>query len=48
MKYVGIWWEMHLGKSTWDMEGSQNMNTFTEGEKGPAVMVLRLKMQKIY
>jgi len=34
MKYVGIWWEMHLGKSTWDMEGSQNMNTFTEGEKG--------------
>ncbi len=29
MKYVGIWWEMHLGKSTWDMEGSQSMNTFT-------------------
>ncbi len=24
MKYVGIWWEMHLGKSTWDYAGSQN------------------------
>ncbi|MBK8044614.1 MAG: glycoside hydrolase family 97 protein [Haliscomenobacter sp.] len=21
MKYVGIWWEMHLGKSSWDMAG---------------------------
>ncbi len=36
MKYVGIWWEMHLGKSTWDMEGSQSMNTFTKsGEIKP-------------
>ncbi len=34
MKYVGIWWEMHIGKSTWDMEGSQDMNTYTEGQKG--------------
>jgi hypothetical protein len=33
MKYVGIWWEMHLGKSTWDMEGSQNMDNFTNGGK---------------
>lgn len=32
MKYVGIWWEMHIGKSTWDMEGSQDMNTFMEGK----------------
>jgi hypothetical protein len=24
MKYVGVWWEMHLGKSTWDYAGSQN------------------------
>lgn len=32
MKYVGIWWEMHIGKSTWDMEGSQDMNTRTEGK----------------
>jgi hypothetical protein len=32
MKYVGIWWEMHIGKSTWDMKGSQDMNTWTEGK----------------
>ncbi len=29
-KYVGIWWEMHIGKSTWDYAGSQDMNTFIE------------------
>ena len=23
MKYVGIWWEMHVGKSTWDYSGTQ-------------------------
>lgn len=23
-KYIGIWWEMHVGISTWDYEGSQN------------------------
>ncbi len=23
-KYVGIWWEMHIGTSTWDYAGSQN------------------------
>lgn len=34
MKYVGIWWEMHIGKSTWDMEGSQDMNTYIEGKRG--------------
>ncbi len=34
MKYVGIWWEMHIGKSTWDMEGSQDMNTVTTGKVG--------------
>ena len=34
MKYVGIWWEMHIGKSTWDMEGSQDMNTYTTGKAG--------------
>lgn len=32
-KYVGIWWEMHIGTATWDMEGSQDMNTFTNKEK---------------
>lgn len=34
MKYVGIWWEMHIGKSTWDYEGSQDMNSFTTGKVG--------------
>ena len=34
MKYVGIWWEMHIGKSTWDLEGSQDMNTYTTGQVG--------------
>jgi hypothetical protein len=34
MKYVGIWWEMHIGKSTWDLEGTQDMNTFSIGKKG--------------
>ena len=29
MKYNGIWWEMHLGLSTWDMEATQDMNTFS-------------------
>ncbi len=24
MKYIGIWWEMHIGISTWDYAGSQN------------------------
>ena len=32
MKYVGIWWEMHIGKSTWDYAGSQNGQT-TNGLK---------------
>jgi hypothetical protein len=34
MKYVGIWWEMHIGKSTWDLEGTQDMNTYIDGERG--------------
>lgn len=32
-KYVGIWWEMHIGKSTWDYAGSQDMNSFTTDAK---------------
>jgi glucan 1,4-alpha-glucosidase len=24
MKYIGIWWEMHLGKSTWDYESGKH------------------------
>ncbi len=31
-KYVGIWWEMHLGKSTWDMEATQDMTTYTTSQ----------------
>src|SRR5690606_14944737 len=31
MKYVGIWWEMHVGISTWDYAGSQNAQN-TGGE----------------
>lgn len=23
VKYVGIWWEMHVGKSSWDLKGEQ-------------------------
>ncbi|UII27715.1 glycoside hydrolase family 97 protein [Fulvivirga maritima] len=33
MKYVGIWWEMHLDKSTWDMSAQQNMGSFTDNAK---------------
>lgn len=28
MKYTGIWWEMHLGKSTWDYGMTQDMGTW--------------------
>lgn len=27
-KYVGIWWEMHMGKSTWDYGLTQDMGTY--------------------
>jgi glucan 1,4-alpha-glucosidase len=27
-KYIGLWWEMHVGKSTWDYAGSQDMNSW--------------------
>ncbi len=30
MKYMGIWWEMHLGNSTWDYEGSQSMDSWQD------------------
>lgn len=32
MKYVGIWWEMHLGKSTWD-DASGKHGATTENAK---------------
>ncbi len=33
MKYVGVWWEMHLGVSTWDLERTQDMNTFNVAKR---------------
>jgi glucan 1,4-alpha-glucosidase len=27
-KYVGVWWEMHVGRSTWDFAGTQDMNSW--------------------
>ncbi|GGD32928.1 glycoside hydrolase family 97 protein [Flavobacterium orientale] len=35
MKYVGIWWEMHVGKATWDYAGSQNAQNTTDGSLKP-------------
>jgi len=32
IKYMGIWWEMHLGKSTWDMKSRRHGAT-TENAK---------------
>lgn len=31
-KYMGIWWEMHLGKSTWDYGATQDMNSWMGGK----------------
>ena len=31
-KYMGIWWEMHLGKNTWDMKSGRHGAT-TENAK---------------
>ena len=33
MKYVGIWWEMHLRKSTWDIEEGKVHGATTENAK---------------
>ncbi len=35
MKYVGIWWEMHVGKATWDYAGSQNAQNNADGSPKP-------------
>jgi len=35
MKYVGIWWEMHVGKSTWDYMGSQNASNVLDQNLKP-------------
>lgn len=31
-KYVGIWWEMHLSKASWDYAGTQDMDAFQGGK----------------
>ncbi len=36
MKYVGIWWEMHVGISTWDYAGSQNAQNSLSQELLPS------------
>lgn len=36
MKYVGIWWEMHVGKATWDYAGSQNAQNAQISELKPS------------
>ena len=33
MKYVGIWWEMHLGKSTWQYEGGKHGATTANAKR---------------
>ena len=48
MKYIGIWWEMHIGKSTWDKEGSQDMNTYTTGKVGTSKHGATTENAKVY
>ncbi|WP_310556558.1 glycoside hydrolase family 97 protein [Flavobacterium sp.] len=36
MKYVGIWWEMHVGIATWDYAGSQNAQNSLSQELLPS------------
>ncbi len=33
MKYTGIWWEMHLGKSSWDMNSGKHGATTENAKK---------------
>lgn len=33
-KYMGIWWEMHLGKSTWDMKSRQTPDSLPDSPSG--------------
>lgn len=33
MKYVGIWWEMHLGKSSWDMASGKHGATTANAKR---------------
>ncbi len=36
MKYVGIWWEMHVGLSTWDYAVSQNAQNVADSNLKPS------------
>ena len=36
MKYIGIWWEMHVGIATWDYAGSQNAHNALSNELIPS------------
>lgn len=36
MKYIGIWWEMHIDKSTWDYAGTQTAQTAQPGAMKPS------------
>src|SRR5690606_8783317 len=36
MKYIGIWWEMHVGIATWDHAGSQNAQNAASSELIPS------------
>lgn len=36
MKYIGIWWEMHVGRATWDYAGSQNAQNSGADNKAKA------------
>ena len=36
MKFVGVWWEMHVGRSTWDYAGSQNAQNAADGKLKPS------------
>ncbi len=31
-KYMGIWWEMHIGKSSWDYTDDRDFNSWEEAE----------------
>ncbi len=48
MKYVGIWWEMHLGKSTWDYETTQDMSTANGAKKAKGHHGATTKNAKYY
>ena len=36
MKFVGVWWEMHVNRATWDYAGTQNASNTTVQEMKPS------------